>query len=99
MLCGPSDLSCNILTAKGAVYWGSTWRMGGLENPVGILCVCDQLVVPLDLEVARGLLEERWTGEVVDVKLRRHCRELAVEAGLWRGLVSMISHESRSKKL
>lgn len=75
----PSDLFKGVLSyeddaSKGAERWGSTWRMGGLKDPVGVLCVCDQFVVPFDLEVAGCLLEERWTGEVVDVELGRHCR-------------------------
>ncbi len=77
MLCDSRQtpfLSYKTDPSNGAERWGITWRMGGLEDPVGILCVCDQFIVPFDLEVAGCLLEERWTRKVVDVELGGHCR-------------------------
>lgn len=55
-----------------ALRWGSTWRMGGLKDPVRILCVCYQLIIPFDLEMPRCLFEQRWTREIVNVELWRH---------------------------
>lgn len=60
--------------------------MGGLEDPVCILRVRDQLVVPFDLQMSWCLLEEGWTGEIVDVELRRHSNGTVVEAELQRSL-------------
>ena len=50
--------------------------MGSLEDPVGVLGVGDGLTPPFDLNVARCLFEEWWSGEAVDV-----------EFGLWRHIV------------
>lgn len=41
--------------------------MGGFEDPVCVLSVGYYLVVPLDLKMAGGLLEEGRAGKGVDV--------------------------------
>lgn len=44
-----------------------TGWMGGFEDPVCVLSVGYYLVVPLDLKMAGGLLEEGRAGKGVDV--------------------------------
>lgn len=51
----------------------STRRVRRFKNPIRVVGICDCLAPPLDLEVARYLLEEGGSGEVMHV-----------EFGLWR---------------
>lgn len=52
-----------------------TGWMCGFENPVCVLGVCYDLVVPFDLEMARGLFEQGRAGEgvYVDFGFGWHC--------------------------
>lgn len=68
---------------------GGTGRMGSFEDPVGLVCVCDYLVLPFYLDVAGDFFEEGWAGEVVDVEFGfgRHGWW-----GCWRGWGEVVEH-------
>ncbi len=55
-----------------------TWGMMRFQSPIPIRCVCNYLIVPLDLQMAWCLLEARRTGERLYIKLRFwwHCENL-----------------------
>ena len=42
--------------------------MGGFEDPICVLRVRYDLVLPFDLEMAGSPFEQRWTWEIVDVE-------------------------------
>ena len=50
--------------------WGiHTGWMCCLKDPVGVFRISDGLIVPFDLQMARGFLEEGRAGEGVHVQL------------------------------
>jgi hypothetical protein len=61
------------LRAKGAgdsrVGKRLTWRMRGLQDPICLFRICNQLSVPLDLQMSRCPFEERRARELVHVQL------------------------------